>query len=94
VKLTWTGPAAADLDDLVRHIAQDSVTAAFGVEDRIHRAISRLPSMPRSGRIGQVDSTFELVVPRTPYIVIYSLEADEIVIGRVIHGRQQWPPTQ
>jgi hypothetical protein len=32
------------------------------------------------------------VVLRTPYIVVYSVEAEYVAIMHVIHGAQQWPP--
>jgi toxin ParE1/3/4 len=35
--------------------------------------------------------TRELVISRTPYIVAYTVLADEIVILDVQHGAQEWP---
>lgn len=36
--------------------------------------------------------TRELVVLGTPYVVVYRIEAAAVVILRILHGAQQWPP--
>jgi toxin ParE1/3/4 len=93
VKSHWTLPAVADLDQLVRHVAKDNVDAAFRIEDRIMAAVARLERHPASGRPGALQDTRELVVVRTPYLVVYRLNQQAVEILRVIHGAQNWPPT-
>ena len=46
------------------------------------------------GRSGRVEGTRELVISRTPYLVVYRFEevADQILIVRLLHGAQRWPP--
>ncbi|HUB43679.1 MAG TPA: type II toxin-antitoxin system RelE/ParE family toxin [Acetobacteraceae bacterium] len=36
--------------------------------------------------------TRELVVARTPHIVIYEIEGETVRILRVLHSAQRWPP--
>jgi toxin ParE1/3/4 len=87
-------PAAeADLDHLVRRIAESDVAAAFRTEDRIVAAVARLNAHPSSGRAGRWSDTRELVVARTAYVVIYRLRNDLVEILRVMHGARDWPPT-
>jgi plasmid stabilization system protein ParE len=31
-------------------------------------------------------------VPRTPFIVAYQVRDDTIIILRILHGAQPWPP--
>ena len=94
MKLIWAHGAEDNIRAIVDHIAQDSVRAALEMEDRIRRSTLRLLDMPRSGRIGSLPDTYELVVPRTPYIVVYFIQGDVVAVTRVLHGRQQWPPAQ
>lgn len=94
MKLIWARGAEANLTDIVLYIARDNVKAALETEDRIRRSVERLAQMPRSGRMGRDAGTYELVVPRTSYTVVYTIQADEIGILRVLHGAQQWPPAQ
>lgn len=36
---------------------------------------------------------WELVISRTPFIVVYRVKAKRIELLRVLHGSQQWPKT-
>jgi plasmid stabilization system protein ParE len=43
------------------------------------------------GRPGRVEGTRELVVPRTPYIIPYTVIGDRVMILSIIHSARQWP---
>ena len=57
---------------------------------RIVERIAVLYYFPRVGRVGSVPGTRELVVPDTPYIVIYRL-TERVEVLRIRHGAQLWP---
>jgi plasmid stabilization system protein ParE len=42
--------------------------------------------MPHSGRIGRVKGTREVVIPRSPYIVVYQLTAQAVEVLGIWHG--------
>jgi plasmid stabilization system protein ParE len=44
-----------------------------------------------SGRLGRIEGTRELVVPGLPYIILYSVAEDAILISAVIHTSRKWP---
>jgi plasmid stabilization system protein ParE len=46
-------------------------------------------SSPR--REGRVKGTGELVISRSPFIVVYRVKGKRIEILRILHGAQQWP---
>jgi toxin ParE1/3/4 len=57
-------------------------------------AISRsLTEHPYLGRVGQVPGTRELVVARTPYVLVYRLRDDFAEIVAAMHGARRWPKT-
>ncbi|CAN5142224.1 type II toxin-antitoxin system RelE/ParE family toxin [soil metagenome] len=85
MKLVWSPEAAADLRDAVTFIAGDDPRAADEVEDRILAAVERLRAYPESGRGGRRTGTRELVVRRTPYLIVYRVRAASIDIVRVWH---------
>jgi toxin ParE1/3/4 len=62
--------------------------------DAIEAAVDRLADYPESGRFGRVRGTYELVIVRTPLIMVYRIESDTITILRVLHGAQRWPPLE
>lgn len=91
MRIIRRGSYAIDLDRIVDHIAENNPSAALDMWDGIERQVERLRDFPRSGRIGRMPETRELVVSGTPYIVVY-LVSDDVELIRVLHGAQQWPP--
>lgn len=59
-----------DLEELAAHIAEESEQNAFLVETRIHESARLLYLLPGAGRPGCVSGTRELVVLRTPYLLV------------------------
>lgn len=90
-RLVWSEDAETDLDSITEYIARDDVMAAIGMRDEIEGQIERLREFPLSGRKGRMEGTRELVVVRTPFIVVYTASA-AVEIIRILHGAQQWPP--
>ena len=80
-----------DLEQLAAYIAQDSEQNASLVEGRIRDSAKLLSRLPGAGRLGRVNGTRELIVFRTPYLLVYCLRSDEIRILRVYHGARRWP---
>lgn len=91
MRLIWSKAAARDLEDLAAYIARDSEQAAQLVENRIHAAAKLLLRISGAGRPGRVGGTRELVVFRTPYILVYRHDSGCIRIVRVYHGARRWP---
>ena len=83
--------ARRDLHELIAYIAQDSVRTAELVSDRIWKAVAQLANAPRSGRAGRIAGTRELVVSRTPYIVVYRIRSRGLFILRLYRGARRWP---
>jgi toxin ParE1/3/4 len=86
VRLIWLRAAVRSREQQIDTIAEYNPSAAAGLEQRIVDAIGQLPDHPRLGRVGRVPGTRELVVARTPYMVIYEIEGDMIRIVRVLRS--------
>jgi toxin ParE1/3/4 len=91
LRLEWRPRALADLEEIHEQIARDQPAAAAGVAERIIGASELLRVHPRLGRSGRAPSTRELVVARTPYLLIYRDQVEAVTILRVLHGAQNWP---
>ena len=89
--VSWTSRAGSDREAAIDYIAQDSPTAALSQLDEIERQTDRLADYPKFGRPGRVKGTRELVVNRTPFIVVYRIQDSAVQILRLLHGTQQWP---
>ena len=92
MKLAWAEEARQDRRELIGYVEADSLVNAIELDDRLDEAAEQLVTFPNSGRAGRVANTRELVIAHTPYILVYAVEPQEIVILRVIHAARQWPP--
>jgi plasmid stabilization system protein ParE len=92
--VVWSEAAIADLETQVAYIAADNHRAALRVRNRIAEVGRRL-SQFATGRRGRVPGTYEQVVPRLPYLVIYRIRRTQgsewVSILRVIHTSRNWP---
>jgi toxin ParE1/3/4 len=92
VRVEWRPKAREDLAAIVDYIDIDSPQAALAVFEEIQEQIGRLAQYPQMGRVGRVANTRELVINRTPYVAVYQLAEESIIILRVLHGARKWPP--
>jgi len=93
LKIHWTYTADKTFDAQIDYIEQSSPQAARDVGDRVYQQIGQLSQFPDLGRVGRQQGTCELVISRTPFILVYRVRRKpaRIEILRVLHGRQQWP---
>ncbi|MDG3443780.1 type II toxin-antitoxin system RelE/ParE family toxin [Nitrospirillum amazonense] len=91
MKIEWLPAAQREFGNQIIYIADRNPTAAVRIGDAVEAAVEQLAQYPRSGRPGRVAGTQELVVTDTPYIVVYRIRSNTVVILRVLHGAQRWP---
>ena len=91
----FTPEALEDIERIHASLARRQTPGrANKVASLLRVAINRLPAFPLMGRPGRLEGTRELVVPRLPYVVIYLVRGNELIIQRVLHQAQQWPPEE
>ena len=71
MKLAFRREALEDVEAIAEYIRLDSPLAARTIVHRIRAATQRLARFPFSGRVGLEPRTRELVVARTPIVVVY-----------------------
>jgi plasmid stabilization system protein ParE len=91
VKVVWTRRAIINLAEISTYLQTYDKGAADRIVDDIERCVTRLTEFPFRGRIGRRRRTRELVIPRTPYIVAYRLDGDNVLVLAVVHGARRWP---
>ncbi|MCK9213700.1 MAG: type II toxin-antitoxin system RelE/ParE family toxin [Rhodoferax sp.] len=89
--LVWLKRAIHDRDAQLDYIAQDNPLAAISQGDRIDEQVDILLQHPQMGRQGRKQGTRELVISRTPFIVVYRINGKRIELLRLLHGSQKWP---
>jgi toxin ParE1/3/4 len=93
--VAWLPRALAGRDAQLDYIAADNVSAAIEQGDRIQHQVNLLADHPAMGRVGRKRGTRELVISRTPFVIVYRVRrsTQRVEILRVLHGAQQWPPS-
>ncbi len=89
--LVWFKRAINDRDAHIDYIAHDNPLAAVSQGDRIEEQVDMLIDHPKMGRPGRKKDTRELVISRTPFIMVYRIKGQRIEMLRLLHGSQQWP---
>lgn len=90
MRLVWAPTAIRHLREAGDFIAQDNPDAADALIARIAKSADTLALLPTSGRAA-ADGRRIISVPRTPFRLVYRLEADIILILAVWHGAREWP---
>ena len=91
MRVRWTSDAADDLVQIVERIRAESPDSALHVARTIYNEIAKLTNFPRRGRIGLAPNTRELVFPPWPYIVVYEVTDEWVIVLRVRHASRDWP---
>jgi toxin ParE1/3/4 len=91
MRVSWTRPAARDLELIGDYIARENPRAAYRTVRRIRDRARDLADHPFLGRQGRIADTRELIVASTPFIVVYRVGKDRIEIVAVFHAARRWP---
>ncbi len=85
--------AAADIEDIVRYIAYDNVSAALALEDELIANFRELARFPNSGHARHdLAGTRELLFWTVgSYLVLYRVKSKRIEIVAVLHGGRDIP---
>jgi plasmid stabilization system protein ParE len=90
MKLRFTPEALQHIAGIQFYIEPHSQQAAKRAAQKIYAAADMLSAFPEIGRTGMVPGTYELAVPKLPYILVHELDhaESEIIIIAVFHGAQ------
>jgi toxin ParE1/3/4 len=91
MRVRWTADAADDLERICDDIAEDRPDSARRVAQSVIDGIGTLETFPNLGRVGRVQGTREIAFPPLPFVAIYEIREEQIVVLRILHGAQSWP---
>ena len=90
--IVWSADAAADIVQVVDHLAETDLAFAERLVDEL-RATANALGQHDTGRPGRMSGTREKSLTRFGYILSYHVSGrdnGQITILRVIHSRQKW----
>lgn len=89
--IEWLQVASTNRFEQLDYIAQDNPLAAISQDEEIEHQVDILMQHPQMGRPGRKKGTRELVISRTPFVVVYRVKGTRIEVIRLLHSSQQWP---
>ena len=91
MRVRWTTNAANDLSRIVERIREDNPSAAQRVARTIYTGVATLRTSPNRGRVGLAENTRELLFAPWPYVAVYEIIEDHVLVLRIRHTSQDWP---
>ena len=91
VEIVWSPLALRRLREIRTYVARDKSEASERLAMRIVAVVENLRNHPHMGRVGAEPGIRELVIGGSPYIVLYRVERERVVISTIWHGKQQRP---
>jgi len=82
----FTRTALLDLRRIHEHIRAENPAAAERVRLSILSTVGMLRDFPYLGRSGRRRGTREKTVTKLPYLILYRVDAEEVIILRIYHG--------
>ncbi len=93
MRLDFSKPALAELDDILRFLSERSQLGALHVEARLRRAFEHIANFPEAAQtVEQRPNVRRLPLGRYPYVIYYEVGPDVVTVLRILHGarRQPW----
>lgn len=90
-EVIWTAGARTDLDEIVAHIAKDSLTAALAFLEEVLATAESLMTLSERGRIVpelQESGVRELFIRR--YRLFYEVRTDRVHVLGLLHGAREF----
>jgi toxin ParE1/3/4 len=91
MRIRWTEGATDNLVQVEEYIALDNPSAAVDTVLKIIATAEMLADYPALGKRGRERGTRELVVAGLPFIIIFAVHREELVIIRVLHMAMKYP---
>ena len=85
MRLRWTAEAANDLEDISDYLLEHWPSRAQSTVRRIYDEVSTLRKFPRMGRETERPGVRALVISPLPYVCVYRIEADAVVLLHLFH---------
>jgi toxin ParE1/3/4 len=90
LKLEWTPTSRKDVNDWVDWLHELNPKSARKAVIELYRRTEQLTGLPFLGRVGFLDGTRELSLPKWKKVIVYSVGATSIQIFSIRDTRQDF----
>ena len=89
LEIVWSPLARNRLREIRSYVAPDKPETASRLAMRIVAVVEALSEHPYLGRVGAEPGIRELVIGGTPYMVLYRVQTERVIISTIWHGAQR-----
>jgi toxin ParE1/3/4 len=89
MRVVWADSARLDFEKAMAFLKQHSPAGARRVGERILEAVGLLEQLPELAAASRHRGLRQLVVTRTPFLVIYRVHEDSVEVRAVVHAKQR-----
>jgi toxin ParE1/3/4 len=89
MRIRYTATALREIDDILFYIAERNQTAAVALRARVDKTVAALLDFPDMAQAADEPGVRRIPIGRSPYIIYYAVEGDEIVILHTRHGARR-----
>lgn len=89
--IKYTKLAIADLNNAYEYICAENPSAAREIVEKIKVTLLHLQMQPFLGHIGRVENTYEFLVFGTPFIIVYMVDGDNLIVVSILHTYKKYP---
>jgi toxin ParE1/3/4 len=90
-RIRWSPAAASDLEGCYEHLLEKHPLLLQPTIQKLYDAALSLKRFPMRGQVGAAPGTRELVMAPMPYVVVYRVTLDAVIIVRIVHASRQRP---
>ncbi len=84
--------ALNELDDIFDYIAKNNPASAELVQRRVRSVVEHIARHPKGAQqVQERPGVRRVPLVRYPYVIYYTVEKNEVVILRIIHGARRGP---
>jgi len=91
MKVVWSKRFVRALRREYEYLRANDPINAVKVRDRIIHAADSLAQFPNRGRAWRLPEGRELVIPGLPYVLIYRVKGDQVLLASLFHTSRNWP---
>jgi toxin ParE1/3/4 len=89
MRVRYTPRARSDLRSILQYIDERSPRGARSVKRAIQTTIALIGEFPESGRLSGEDGSRVLPAGRYPYLIYWTIEAEEVWLVRIRNARRR-----
>jgi toxin ParE1/3/4 len=89
MRIIWTEPAVADLQNIKTYMSNDSGYYAFVMIEKILKSVEKIKDFPRIGReVPEFEESGIREIIYSNYRIMYRIHEDIILVLAVVHGKR------